>query len=297
MFRPIAQTPISTRTYLAPLRRSAAEIQFWGYETGNVLAAMAGAGGISALWAALDDEARRGGARALIETHGDVALTFGIAGIMLWMTAAQWVGKRLAPGQALRGVDLVAAVTAAVLIVLALSYGVTALTVSAAFFVTGSALLRQSDRWPRLLKSGGLLLSAGGGALFVAGVTGPTSALSLFTALTGTAVIMAGLLTYQGGIFVCRAAGATQTAFGRKVDQVILRSIETVVLPALFWIPATTKAQYPFLTSMWARLPFRLLSAVAGLATFTASGALFAGACVLWALGDAAIGAMDAEEI
>ncbi|PJN95341.1 hypothetical protein CNY89_09055, partial [Amaricoccus sp. HAR-UPW-R2A-40] len=57
------------------------------------------------------------------------------------------------------------------------------------------------------------------------------------------------------------------------------------------------KATRPFLTSMLARLPWRVVTATLALATGTAAGACFSLANLLWAVGDVAIGALDAPPI
>ena len=55
------------------------------------------------------------------------------------------------------------------------------------------------------------------------------------------------------------------------------------------------KRRQPFLTSMLARLPWRVITGSLALATGTAAGAAFAIANLLWAVGDMAIGSLDAK--
>ena len=71
--------------------------------------------------------------------------------------------------------------------------------------------------------------------------------------------------------------------------------IRWLVHPGLFWIPESVKRGQPFLTSMLARLPWRVITGSLALATGTAAGAAFAIANVLWAVGDLAIGSLDAK--
>ena len=79
----------------------------------------------------------------------------------------------------------------------------------------------------------------------------------------------------------------------RRLDRPVLGTIHQVVLPGLFWIPARIKANQPFLTSMLARLPWRVIAASLALSTGTAAGLAFAAANLLWAIGDIAIGTLD----
>ena len=81
------------------------------------------------------------------------------------------------------------------------------------------------------------------------------------------------------------------------LDAPISNFVERVAKPAVFWLPANLKASAPFATSMWARLPWRLLTAGAAIATGTEAGLIFALANLAWALGDIAIGALEAPEL
>ena len=199
-------------------------------------------------------------------------------------------------------------------------------TVAACAFVVGSCLLRGAANFPLLLKLGGLALTLGGLALAGAGVMvlavhlfgpgGTGLALSAATFLSGVFVAGAGLLTYQGGCHAVDAARETGDAGGsrggivamllsstggvadwmaRKLDPAVGWCIRWLVHPGLFWIPESVKRGQPFLTSMLARLPWRVITGSLALATGTAAGAAFAIANALWAVGDLAIGSLDAK--
>jgi hypothetical protein len=150
--------------------------------------------------------------------------------------------------------------------------------------------------------------------LFGPGGTG--LALSAATFLSGLFVAGAGLLTYQGGCHAVEAAretgdagralggvvatllsstGAVAGWMARKLDPGVGWCIRWLVHPGLFWIPDRVKQGQPFLTSMLARLPWRVITGALALATGTAAGAAFAFANVLWAVGDMAIGSLDLE--
>ena len=72
-------------------------------------------------------------------------------------------------------------------------------------------------------------------------------------------------------------------------------AVRSLVHPGLFWVPQRTRETPPFRTSMLARLPWRVVTGALALATGTAAGACFALANLLWAIGDVAIGALDAS--
>jgi hypothetical protein len=150
--------------------------------------------------------------------------------------------------------------------------------------------------------------------LFGPGGTG--LALSASTFLSGVFVAGAGLLTYQGGCYAVDAArgsgevgtpqggvlaallsstGALANWMARNIDPAVRWCINWLVHPGLFWIPESVKQRQPFLTSMLARLPWRVITGTLALATGTAAGVAFAIANLLWAVGDVAIGSLDAK--
>ena len=233
--------------------------------------------------------------------------------IVLWSLGLGALARRTGVVTALRWIDGSAVVAGLCLIAATLVFGANWITLSAVFFVSGSALLRQCRDYPVFLKLGGLLLAGGGVCLAGSGISALQDDGGLWvaglTAITGAYVAGAGLMTYQGGIFECAAARVRRTAqsdtgffapFGpvdrtlqNLLDRTINAVVVSVVLPAIFWIPAETKTWAPLLTSMWARLPWRVLTAGAALSTGTAQGLTFAAANLCWSLGDVSIGSLD----
>ncbi|MCR9134669.1 MAG: hypothetical protein NXI27_01640 [Alphaproteobacteria bacterium] len=304
------------------IMRNSPELQFWGYEGGNVLAAVAGAGGFLAFYHGVGAIAAESGtglgqrAAALLSGFPDAAATIGLATIILWSLGLGAIVKRTGAGFLNGPIDGLAAIAGIILIAATIIFGASWITISAVFFVSGSALLRQCFESPVFLKLGGLLISGGGVCLTGAGLTYGWAAeafwVAILTTVTGFYVAGAGLMTYRGGMFECNAAKASAgTGEGQSglfhpfslsaraleyaLDRPVLVLVETVVLPSLFWIPASIKMHAPFLTSMWARLPWRLLTAIAALATGSAEGLTFAAANLLWAAGDISIGSLDWE--
>ncbi|MEM9271137.1 MAG: hypothetical protein AAGA78_19625, partial [Pseudomonadota bacterium] len=182
------------------------------------------------------------------------------------------------------------------------------ITLAAVFFVTGSTLLRYVAHHPVFLKLGALMLAAGGLSLAGFGVSLALTAsepalLPVLTVMTGIYVAGASALTYQGGIFLCTKSSAPKTsvlaAFAKGLSR-LDRTIQAMALgfgrAALVWVPISIKDTKPFLTSMWARLPWRVLTALAALATGTPEGLALALANGAWALGDVSIGALDWDD-
>ncbi len=292
--------------WLSVLRPQALNIQFVGYEGGNIIAAVAGAGGLASLWAGVQgsaDTEAHSWLTSVFQYYPDVAVTLGVALVIVWIVVLRGLLGQFVPGQSQGWVDHVAAVAGLGLVGVALAYGTTWLTASAVFFVVGSAFLRQATEHPVLLKIGGLSLSLGGFSLSMSGAQQGLTLLGVVTALTGLSVVFAGLLTYKGGYFVCldqsedKQQGWLQKILSRWIDQPVLWFVSRVITPSLFWINDDTKRERPFLTSMWARLPFRALAGTVAMATATPEGAVFAVACAFWALGDAAIGSLDVASI
>lgn len=319
----MAHTVAPTRFHDSARRwiiRNSPELQFWGYEGGNVFAAVAGAGGFVAFYqgvAAITAESGAGlGERtaALLAGFPDAAATIGLAVIILWSLGLDFITKRTGTGFLSGPIDGLAATAGIVLIAATILFGASWITVSAVFFVSGSALLRQCFESPVFLKMGGLLISGGGVCLTGAGLTYGLAAeapwVAALTAITGFYVAGAGLMTYRGGMFECEAAKANTGAgtprrglfrpsgpaaiiLENTIDRPVRTLVDAIVLPSLFWIPASVKSGAPFLTSMWARLPWRLLTAIAALATGSAEGLTFAAANLFWAVGDISIGSLD----
>ena len=314
------------------IKRHSLEIQFWGYETGNIIASITGAGGMKAFFESLADAYRTGGASPaaailwLARETPEVFATLGVIAIVViaW-PLGNAVRRRFGP-MAADAINALAVPLALGLLGYALVRNANLFTVAACAFVVGSCLLRGAAHFPLLLKLGGLALSLGGLALAAAGVMvlavqlfgpgGTGLALSAATFLSGVFVAGAGLLTYQGGCFAVDAAreagdadnprsgilaallatsGALASAMARHVDPPVRWCIRWLVHPGLFWIPEGVKQRQPFLTSMLARLPWRVITGSLALATGTAAGMAFAIANLLWAVGDMAIGSLDAK--
>lgn len=127
--------------------------------------------------------------------------------------------------------------------------------------------------------------------------------LPVLTVLTGIYVIFASLMTCQGGIFACDGsadAASSQTSrasafhpggwigrlLGSYLDGLIALLVRVIALPSVFWVLSRVKSTVPFLTSMWTRLPWRLLTGGAAIATGKTVGILFGVANIFWAVGD-----------
>lgn len=302
------------------IRRNSPELQFWGYEGGNVLAAVAGAGGFLAFYDGIHSIAADNGADlgertvALLSGFPDAAATIGLAVIILWSLGFGAMAKRMGAGFLLGPIDGTAALAGMSLIAATIIFGASWITISAVFFVSGSALLRQCFESPVFLKLGGLLISGGGicliGAGLAFGFSVETTWVAAPTAVTGYFVAGAGLMTYRGGMFECEAAktnsdtsphrsslfhpaGLVAILLEITLDRPVRILVDAVVLPSLIWIPRSVKTEAPFLTSMWARLPWRVLTATAVLATGSVEGLTFAVANLFWAVGDISIGSLD----
>lgn len=313
-------------THFLWMKRHSLEVQFWGYEVGNIIASITGAGGPAAFARSFAEAWRTQGANPLAivpwlaRTHPETFATLGVMGIVLVaFPLGAAVERRFGP-RAADAVNALAVPLALALLAFAIARNANLFTVAACAFVVGSCLLRGAGHYPLLLKLGGLALAFGGLCLAGAGVT--TLAVALFgagalgtalaacTFLSGVFVAGAGLLTYRGGGFAMAAAAARPPDPGlrrllapsgpvagflaRRIDGPVEAAIRHLALPGLFWIPARVKRDKPFLTSMWARLPWRIASGTLALATGTTAGACFALANLLWAIGDLAIGALDA---
>ena len=300
------------------VKRHNMELQFWGYETGNILAAIAGSGGlwlfqerIGELLVATSGAGWPALAARFLEEIPDAAVAVGLVVLVLASFAAERLARLMRRPGIAGWTDRLAVGAAALLLASALWFGSSWITVAAVCFIAGSALLRLVPTSPLYLKLGALALVLGGGGLAAHGalsmVGGASSGLAALIMLTGFYVAGAGLFTYVGGIHACAAArrsgstallqpnGPIDAALGR-LDPLIERVARRVFLPAVFWVHADTKARYPFSTAMYARLPLRLATGLAALATQTPEGMAFALANALWAVGDIAIGSLDWQE-
>ena len=300
------------------VKRHNMELQFWGYETGNILAAIAGSGGlwlfqerIGGLLVATSGAGWPALTARLLEEVPDAAVAVGLVVLVLASFAAERLARLVRRPKIARWTDRVAVGAAAVLLASALWFGSSWITVSAVCFIAGSALLRLVPASPLFLKLGALALVLGGiglathGALSMVG--GAITGLGILITLTGFYVAGAGLSTYVGGIHACAAArprgagghfepnGPISAALAH-LDPLVEHLARRIFLPAVFWVGADTKKRYPFKTAMYARLPLRLATGAAALATQTPEGMALALANALWAVGDIAIGSLDWQE-
>lgn len=313
------------------MKKHSFEVQFWGYETGNVIASITGAGGVGAFFDSLTDAYWSGGGSPLAailwlaRQTPEVFATLGVIAIVVIAYPLGNAVRRRFGATAADAVNALAVPLALGLLGYALIRDANMFTVAACAFVVGSCLLRGAAHLPLLLKLGGLALSVGGAALAGAGVMvmvtrsvgagGAGLAFSAATFLSGVFVAGAGFLTYQGGCHAMEASrgtgaldtnggvlagllsstGALANWMARNVDPAVHWCVGRLVNPGLFWIPRRVKEHQPFLTSMLARLPWRVITGALALATGTSVGAAFAVANVLWAIGDVAIGSLDAR--
>ncbi len=307
------------------------ELQFWGYEIGNLFAAVAGSGGFASFFAEINAVVSNpnldpvGKALTLAHDHPDAFVTIALGIVVLLAPPMKNLVSRAGRLALINLFDAAMLIAAVLILTFTLNADTSWLTDAAASFVVGSSLLRQSKRNPFLMKPGSLALSLGGIALAAFWVVEVTVdletsdeiglALSAIAIATGVYVLAAGLLTYQGGVF--ETARFLAASKGRTVekdwaagllhphDGILPRLFETlldrpvvwfcdgVVKPAIFWVSAHTKRERPFVTSMWARLPWRLFSGGLAFATATPQGMVFGLANICWAVGDVAIGSLD----
>ena len=307
------------------------DLQFWGYEGGNVVATIAGAGGFGVFFDKVvgvvgNDQAtamRKLG--VLAAEYPDAFVTIGLDSVLVLAPVVRRAAETARGGSAMNVVDLVLAGLAIGILAYALSHNTSWITVSASFFVVGSSFLRQSRHNPFLLKAGGLALALGGLALAAFGIdalletlSGPRAMQIAFGALTvGTGLYVAGasLLTYHGGtsetagwqlgvpprpsstgwtaLVIHPSEGMLAQLFARTLDRPVACAVENIVSPAVFWASRDTRARKPFATSMWARLPWRVAAGTAAIATATPEGFAFGLANLGWAVGDLAIGSLD----
>jgi hypothetical protein len=134
-------------------------------------------------------------------------------------------------------------------------------------------------------------------------------ALAPLTAITGAYVTSASFLTYEGGIYqtmgfqddqkplngwvsrLCHPVrGSLAKAFHNVLDKPIQALNRLAKSTMLTYIPQKMRDNMPFATSMWARLPFRVLTGTAAAITGNFSFAL---ANLSWGCGDTAIGQED----
>ena len=143
------------------LRRHSLEVQFWGYETGNVIASITGAGGLRAFADSFVEAHRSTGfapvgiALWLAREHPETFATVGVMAIVvIAFPLGSAVGRRLVP-RAADAVNALAVPLALALLAFAIARNANLFTVAACAFVVGSCLLRGAGHFPLLLKLGG----------------------------------------------------------------------------------------------------------------------------------------------
>jgi len=307
------------------------ELQFWGYEVGNVLAAIAGVGGFSAFFHSFDfneifpnsdnSDYLNTVFYALLDgltyLSGEPSLfvTVGIGFIVLIAPLLRRLVLHFNTIVFLGLFDFLVIALALALLLFAFKSDASWVTVSGSSFVVASAFLRYGLANPLYLKLGGVFLLLGGIALLFFGLTFASQhsttidqLLSLLTIATGFYVGAAGMLTYNGGIFnsnqfdkqlpryqrlVHPRTGMVSVAMTKLFDKPNIYLVRYLVNPSIFWLSSDTKNNKPFITSMAARLPWRFFTGSVALASDTSGGLAFAAANFLWAIGDIALGSID----
>ncbi|MEX3012070.1 hypothetical protein [Hoeflea sp. TYP-13] len=316
------------------VKSNSLELQFWGYEIGNIVAAIAGSGGFAGFVGesnavlANRDLGTIGKVLELSDLHPDAFITIALGLVVIVVPVIRAIAQRRNSPFILNVIDICAIALSFAILAFTLSADTSWLTDAAAAFVVGSSLLRISRNNPFLMKPGGLALTWGGMALGAFGAIELAQDVALGDAAgllysgiglgTGACVAAAGLLTWQGGIFetaaylqrspqgtgpkswldvfIDPATGVLARAFSAWLDPVVSLACVRVITPALFWIPSTVKQSKPFATSMWARLPWRFAAGALAFAAGTPQGLAFGLANICWAVGDIAIGSLDWED-
>jgi hypothetical protein len=166
------------------LRRHGLEVQFWGYETGNIAASITGAGGPRAFLDSLLEAHRSIGLHPgamplrLARQHPETFATIGVLAIVVAFPLSAAVERRFG-ARAADAVNALAVPLALALLAFAIARQANLFTVAACAFIVGSCLLRGAGHFPLLLKLGGLALAFGGLTLAGAG------AMALCVALFG----------------------------------------------------------------------------------------------------------------
>ncbi|MEM6276617.1 MAG: hypothetical protein AAF714_06670 [Pseudomonadota bacterium] len=287
--------PSSQEARPKAFHRAAPELQFWGYETGNVLASLAGIGGF-AVFSTASDLAQSadgaGGASRLWHVFTNVpelAATLGIILLVLVTFAIRLVlsEKSKARGVGLRA-DMALMRVSLILAAMTALWGANWMTLAAVSFASGSALIRLTYHAPRFLKYGAGMLMIGGACLicFAASALEP-GVVAVCLALNGVYVIAAGAMAYGSAVAM---DGPSATGL---LDRAVVWTASHVAKPAIFWLPRAVKDAQPLYTSMWARLPWRVALALAVTLTAAPGADALVLASLLWVMGDIAFGAMD----
>lgn len=296
-------------TMKASFQRNAPEIQFWGYEGGNILASIAGAGGVvkfgEDVSSVFGSETLSLGGKILEMTaqYPDASVAIGLGGLVVLAPVVRNAAQKISGTEGSNVTDAATAGAAVVILGYAASQDASLITTAASAFVVGSSFLRQCSNNPFMLKIGGLALATGGALLGAFGVQSAVDHLAnpdtanafvitvdALTTLTGLYVANASLLTYEGGIYETKdfdgsnepegwvdglvhpTQGTLAIAFEKTLDQPIQWVNANIGKPAIFWVGEGVKSSEPFTTSMWARLPWR--GATGGLSLVMGVGGL-----------------------
>jgi len=197
------------------------ELQFWGYELGNILAAIAGVGGFFAVansagtvasaadtGSIISIELLLSSAAELFRHQPDLAVTVFIGLIVLVSPLIRKAIEKVTTGWVLVAYDYTVVILAIMVLIFALRTDTNWVTVSGSSFVVASAFLRYGLKNPLFLKLGGIFLQMGGFSLCMFGVSLLWESenrlefnLGWLTIATGYYVWVAGVLTYVGGKF------------------------------------------------------------------------------------------------
>lgn len=296
------------------------EYQFWLYETGNVNAAVAGAGGYKKVIedfrsvAVNTDYTTWQKMTTLAADYPDATVAVSIGGLVVAAPALKKAAGTVT--QKMNGlIDAGATIGSAAILGYAVSQDSSWITISASSFVVGSSFLKYAAQNPFFLKLGGLGLAAGGTALAAFGaetIESTKLTLPLLTVASGAYITSASFLTYEGGMYQTEdwkaknpqpqtprgwvsklthpTKGMLSRAFESYVDGPVQAINNVARKTMLTYIPKKTRDTKPFWTSMWARVPWRILTGAAAIIT---GDYAFAASNAQWAGGDVMIGLED----
>lgn len=216
------------------LKDNCMDAQFVLYESGNINAAIVGAGGYGDFFEDINSAFTNENLSALEQTttlitqYPDASSAIGIGGVVVLAPLAKKALNTIHES-ASDAVDVAAVAASGLILGNSIANDASLITTSACSFVAASAVLKYAPSNPFYLKPGGLGLSIGGAFLAAFGIEqgmdlyshsdqilqmGQTTldhikamseaALPALTTLTGIYVAKAGLLTYEGGHWECK---------------------------------------------------------------------------------------------
>ncbi len=293
------------------------EVQFWAYEGGNINASIAGSGGYKEFWNNVTGQ----DIATLASSYPDATAAVLIGTVVVAAPVLRAATKNT---NTLNVIDSATALTSVGILGYTLTQDASWITTSASSFVVGSSFLRFSQDNPFFLKAGGLALAAGGVFLTAFGIESGVQhiatqenidttklALDFLTTTTGGYVTSASLLTYEGGIYESQAYedknksentwseqlthpinGNLSRLFTKYVDAPVQKINDMAKKTMLSYIPERIRNTQPFATSMWGRLPWRIMT---GITAIYSGDYAFALSNAGWGVGDTAIGSIDWE--